>query len=79
MQYSPKLKKAMEEIKTILKKYDLGAMVVIHTPGHSEFVLKVDPSYSCAKFNQTGDGINFKTKGLPKAKQKELARDTANM
>lgn len=60
MQYSPKLKKAMEEIKAVVAKYDIGAFVVIHTPGHSEFLNKIDPSYSCA-IPQT-DGIRFKAK-----------------
>jgi len=48
MQYSPKLKIAMEEIKAILKKHDIAASVVLHTPGHSEYLLKINPSYSCA-------------------------------
>lgn len=60
MQYSPKLKTAMEEIKAILAKHDIGAMVVLHTPGHSEFLNKIDPSYSC--IIQTGDHIRFRSK-----------------
>lgn len=48
MQYSPKLKKAAEEIKSILKKYDIAANCVLHTPGHSEYLLEITPSYSCA-------------------------------
>jgi len=31
MQYSPKLKKAMEEIKAILKRDDIAGIVVLHT------------------------------------------------
>jgi hypothetical protein len=69
MQYDPKLKMAMEDIKAILKKYDIAAVVVLHniqsvTPkkdgsqhaqGHSEYYLNIEPSYSAAKFNaQTG-------------------------
>jgi hypothetical protein len=50
MQYSPKLKMAMEEIKAIIKKYDIGAIVELHTPGHGEFFIEVSPSYSCAWF-----------------------------
>lgn len=50
MQYSPKLKKAMVAIKAILKEYDIAGLVVIHTPGHSEYLVRIDPSYSCAKF-----------------------------
>lgn len=60
MQYSPKLKTAMEEIKAILAKHDIGAMVVLHTPGHSEFLNKLNPSYSC--IIQTGDHIRFRSK-----------------
>lgn len=80
MQYSPKLKKAAEEIKEILKRYDIAASVVLHTPGFSEFVLEVSPSYSCAKpFN---GGIHFKAK---KSDYDDLAlwhktiQDTSNM
>lgn len=61
MQYSPKLKKAMEEIKKIVKKYDIGAMVILHTPGFSEFLNHVDPSYSVVQVVK--DGIRFKTTG----------------
>ena len=48
MQYSPKLKKAAEEIKEILSKYDIAANVVLHTPGHSEYLLHITPTYSAA-------------------------------
>ncbi len=48
MQYSPKLKKAAEEIKQILSKYDIAANIILHTPGHSEYLLHITPTYSCA-------------------------------
>lgn len=48
MQYSPKLKKAAEEIKQILNKYDIAANVILHTPGHTEYLLHITPTYSCA-------------------------------
>jgi hypothetical protein len=81
MQYSPKLKTAMEEIKAILAKHDIGAMVVLHTPGHSEFLNKLNPSYSC--IIQTGDHIRFKSKladygGDKKAWQKKTT-DSLNL
>lgn len=60
MQYSPKLKKAMEEIKVILKEYDIAALVVLHAPGHSEYLHALSPSYSCAKFN--GDELRIRAK-----------------
>jgi hypothetical protein len=56
MQYSPKLKKAMEEIKGILHKHDIAATVVLHTPGFSEFLNYISPSYSCCKEEHLPDG-----------------------
>lgn len=60
MDYSPKLKKAMGEIKDILSKYDIGGVVIIHTPGHGEFLNKLDPTYSCVRTE--GDMVRFKSK-----------------
>jgi len=81
MQYSPKLKKAMEEIKLVLAKYDIAGFVVIHTPGNSEYFIKIDPTYSCAKFE--GDMVRIKAKLSEYGGNKELwtekVSDTANM
>ncbi len=82
MQYSPKLKKAMEEVKEILNKYDIGALVVLHTPGHSEYLNKINPSYSCAKF-ESDEAVRFRAKkadfgGDVEARNKKLT-DTSNM
>ncbi|MCP1384860.1 hypothetical protein [Runella salmonicolor] len=49
MDFSPKLKRVMAQIKDILQKEDLGGMVVLHTPGYSEYLLNLTPSYSCLK------------------------------
>ena len=81
MQYSPKLKTAMEEIKAILAKHDIGAMVVLHTPGYSEFLNKLNPSYSC--IIQTGDQIRFRSKladyGGDKKKWQKVTTDSLNL
>lgn len=67
MQYSPKLKNAISEIKTILEKYDIAGLVVLHTDGYGdnqgfgEYLLKLDPSYSVAKF-ESPDFVRFKAK-----------------
>lgn len=82
MQYSPKLKKAMEEIKEIVKKYDIGALVTLHDPGNSEYWNHITPSYSLMKVN--GDEIRLKANlkndfsGNKQLMQKRLS-DTANM
>lgn len=47
MQYSPKLKKAAEEIKKILVENDIAGIISIHTPGFSEYINYLTTSYSC--------------------------------
>jgi hypothetical protein len=82
MKYSPKLKTAMERIKAICKEYDIAASIVLHTPGFSEYLLKVDTTYSCAKFE--GDFLRIKAKleedfqGDKQAWNKKVS-DTVNM
>jgi hypothetical protein len=81
MQYSPKLKMAMEEIKKVLKQYDIAGMVVLHEPGHSEYFMDIEPSYSCAKHN--GDHVRIRAKladfdGNKEAHRKKVT-DTSNM
>ncbi len=79
MQYSPKLKKAMEQIKNILKENDIAGFVVLHTPGFSEYLNHFETSYSCAKLVD-GDvmlKINSKEIGIDKARI--IARDSLNM
>jgi hypothetical protein len=63
MQYSPKLKKAMEQIKKIVQENDLAAVVILHTifgeakgteegvhvQGFTEYLFEISPSYSAAK------------------------------
>ena len=81
MQYSPKLKVAMEEIKAILTKHDIAAGVVLHTPGHSEFLLHLTPTYSCVKPEMKGYRFRAKKEdfgGDAKARNEALA-NTSNM
>ncbi len=81
MQYSPKLKNAAEEIKQILLKYDIAANVVLHTPGHSEYLLHITPTYSCAWHEN--DVIRFRARkedynGNAMVRDQKIA-DTLNM
>lgn len=47
-EFSPKLKMAAADIKAVLAKYDIAAIVVLQEPSHTEFFMQVDPSYSAA-------------------------------
>lgn len=62
MQYSPKLKKAMEEIKEILLKHDIAGTVTIHTPGFAEYMNHITPSYSCARIDELNGTFALKAK-----------------
>lgn len=84
MQYSPKLKKAMEEIKQILIKHDIGAFVTLHDPdGFSEYLNRIDPSYSCARLEYVAGEMAIRVKTNSKVDGKEkthkLLSDTYNM
>lgn len=81
MQYSPKLKKAMNEIEAILIKYDIAGIVSLHTPGHGEYLSHLSPSYSCAKFE--GDNLRIRAKkedysGSAEVRNRFL-KDTSNI
>lgn len=80
MQFSPKLKKAAEEIKEILAKYDIAGTAILHTPGFSEFIVNINPSYSCAWIQ----GERFRMKALKKdyateQEWRQKTQDTTNM
>lgn len=80
MQYSPKLKKAMEDIKTILKQNDIAGFVVIHTPGFTEYLNHLETSYSCANVkNDEGIRIKLNSKEVGEERAPQIAADTYNM
>jgi len=70
--FDPKLKEAMAEIRGIMRKHDIGGYVILASPSHSEFGFELDPSWSCAHWEDKDAGLlRFK------AKQKELGKDNA--
>jgi len=83
MQYDPKLKMAIAEIKEILKKYDVGALVCLHGEKQiSEFLNHISPKYSAAYWDEKGR-FRVRSKlsdynGDRSAQEKHLG-DTVNM
>ena len=76
----PNLKTALEEIKIILDNYDLAAVVVVHGLAGTGNLLKVDPSYSCAKFTGNGDHIHLSNVHLETQEEKKIIlEDTLEM
>jgi hypothetical protein len=84
MQYSPKLKKAAERIKAILKEHDIAGVVAIHEPGFSEFIIEVSPSYSCATFDPITGRLRVKSNlkedyGGDLERKRKVDTNSANM
>ncbi|MEP7375564.1 MAG: hypothetical protein ABI675_19625 [Chitinophagaceae bacterium] len=69
----------MEEIKAILKREDIAAFIVIHTPGHSEYLNHLETSYSCAKIQFDQVRLKLKSSEVGRERAKEIAKDTLNM
>lgn len=71
----------MEEIKDIIKKYDVGAMVVLHKPGFAEYYHNISPSYSCASFSGNELKMNMKLEHYngDKKKRELFVQQTLNM
>lgn len=80
MQYSAKLKRVMKQLREILEKEGVGASVILHEPGFSEFMLHTSTPYSCAFIE--GDQLRIRSKraDYPSlAAQKKVVTDTINM
>ena len=79
MQYSPKLKKVIAEIKAIIEKNDLAGFVCLVEPGNSEYLHVINPSFSAAFFD--GNQVRIKTKdlNLSQAGKQKLLATTSNM
>lgn len=69
----------MAEIKEILKREDIAGFVVLHTPGHSEYLNHVQTSYSCAVVMPEGVRLRLKESEVGRKRARELAEGTYNM
>lgn len=79
----PRLKIARAEIEAVLRKHDLAGVVVLHTPGMSEFFYNIQPSYSCVWIDEAHSILRLKSTlndygGDLQAQRRDLAA-TANM
>ncbi len=48
----PKVEAAIEEIKALVRKHDLAAVVFVASPTHTNFLYEVCPSWTCARLEQ---------------------------
>lgn len=79
----PRLKIARTEIEAVLRKHDLAGVVVLHTPGMSEFFYDIRPSYSCVWIDEAARVVRVKSLvadyGDDRAAQLHDQAATANM
>ncbi len=61
------LQSAAEEIKAIVRKYDIAASVILCSGnGHSEYVVDVVPTWSCLTLEEKPQGIAIRMKAQVK-------------
>lgn len=58
----PRLKVARLEIEAVMAKHDLAGVVVLHTPGMSEFFYSIRPSYSVCWIDEDASAVRIKSK-----------------
>lgn len=51
---------AMKEVKEVLDKYEVAAIVVLHRPGHTEPLVKIETPFSCARTE--GETVKIRAK-----------------
>lgn len=79
-----KLQAAMEEIKAVLKKHDIGAYVLLASPTHMEFLREFAPTWSCMWIEEAAGGyalrIRAKRADFPsEAAHKKCLEDSVGM
>jgi hypothetical protein len=77
----PKLKTAVEEIRAVLKRHDIAAMINLGSQTHSEFLLVLDPTWSCMWMESPGlMRIRSKRVDYPsKAAQEKVMEDSIGL
>ena len=79
-----RLKTARLKIEVVLAEHDLAGVVVLHTPGMSEFFYTIRPSYSIVSLNEGTGELRVRSKldrdyGGDASLQLHDQRATANM
>lgn len=79
MDYSPKLKEAIKEMRDIAKKYDIAAFIVLHTPDYSGYLNHLDTSYSCLKVEKGGVRVHLSEREVGIDRAQVLAEQSYNL
>jgi hypothetical protein len=74
-----RLKMARLEIEAICRKHDLASIVLLHTPGMTEFFYDLQPSYSCVELIEARRQVKTSIHRFDTASQRQACEATANM
>jgi hypothetical protein len=77
----PKLIAAMEEVKAILAKHDLTAVVFLGSPSHVEYHYKLHASWTCCRLEEDGQfKARLKTSDYPSPLEaRKVVEETVGM
>lgn len=80
----PILKTAAAEIEAVLKKHDCAGIVMLASQTHMEYLLKIDPSWSCCWVEEAEGGKVLRVRSRrdeypDKAAQKKVMEDSTGM
>ena len=73
MSHDDNLKKAVEDIKSILRGYDIAGSLALVSKTHSEFLYHF-PAWSAVQWNKAGDRLNVENNPKHYANQEELSQ-----
>jgi hypothetical protein len=84
MQYDPKLKKAIAQIESIIKEYDIAGLVILaNGQGNSEWISAINPTWSALFWENTPRGpllrIRLKRAEVGEENAKIIANRTADL
>lgn len=57
-----RIKPAVDEIKAVLEKHDMAAVVFIASPTHVEFLYRLEASWTCIRLEPAGLRIRANSK-----------------
>lgn len=69
------LEQAADEIEAVIKKHDLGGLIILANPQRTVFRHLLDPSWSCAKVGD--NGLHIRSKRVDYATEEEQRRTLA--
>jgi len=59
---NPEIAPAIKEIHAVLKKYDMAGLIIVANKTHTDYLMEIEPSWSCARLEQKDDTIEIRVR-----------------